>query len=54
VNHQLADDHKDVLLNPAAVFGVLSKSTEAYDRGRRFAAYRRLPSLRDYLLVSLN
>jgi Uma2 family endonuclease len=31
---------------------VLSKSTEAYDRGRKFAAYRSMPSLRDYVLVS--
>jgi Uma2 family endonuclease len=31
---------------------VLSESTEAYDRGGKFAHYRRLPSLRDYVLVS--
>ena len=31
---------------------VLSDSTEAYDRGEKFAHYRRIPSLRDYLLVS--
>lgn len=30
---------------------VLSPSTEAYDRGRKFAAYRLLPGLRDYLLL---
>jgi Uma2 family endonuclease len=30
---------------------VLSDSTEAYDRGRKFAAYRQMESLRDYILV---
>jgi Uma2 family endonuclease len=49
---QLADDYKDTLLNPVIVIEVLSKSTEAYDRGHKFAEYRRLESLRDYVLVS--
>jgi Uma2 family endonuclease len=31
---------------------ILSPSTEAYDRGRKFASYRMLPSLHEYLLVS--
>lgn len=46
------DDRADVLLNPVAIFEVLSPSTEAFDRGEKFAHYRRIPSLRDYLLVS--
>ena len=29
----------------------LSPSTEDYDRGRKFQAYRTLPSLQDYLLI---
>jgi Uma2 family endonuclease len=29
-----------------------SDSTEAYDRGNKFAIYRQIPSLREYLLVS--
>jgi Uma2 family endonuclease len=33
------------------VIEVLSPSTAAYDRGDKFAAYRALPSLREYLLV---
>ena len=33
---------------------VLSPSTAAYDRGAKFAAYRRLPSLAEYLLVDLD
>ena len=47
-----ADDQKDVLLNPTVVFEVLSPSTEAYDRGRKAAFYRTLPSLSDYVLVA--
>lgn len=31
---------------------VLSPSTEAYDRGRKFAHYRHLPGLQHYLLIS--
>lgn len=46
------DDRLDVLLDPIALFEVLSKSTEAYDRGAKFAHYRRIPSLRSYVLVS--
>jgi Uma2 family endonuclease len=42
----------DVLANPKVIVEVLSKSTEAYDRGDKWDAYQRLPSLTDYLLVS--
>lgn len=38
--------------NPAAVFEVLSPSTEAYDRGVKFDLYRQLPTLADYVLLS--
>ena len=46
------DERADTLLNPIAIFEVLSPSTEAFDRGEKFAHYRRLPSLRDYVLVA--
>jgi Uma2 family endonuclease len=36
---------------PVLVVEVLSPSTEAFDRGQKFAAYRRLPSLQEYLLI---
>jgi Uma2 family endonuclease len=49
---ELTEDYKDTLLNPVVVIEVLSKSSEAYDRGHKFAAYRRLASLREYVLVS--
>ncbi|MCT7984722.1 Uma2 family endonuclease [Laspinema sp. A4] len=37
---------------PCLIVEVLSKSTEAYDRGRKFRMYRQNPALIDYLLVS--
>lgn len=49
---QLLDEQRDTLLNPTVVVEVLSPSTEAYDRSRKFAHYRRITSLRDYILVS--
>lgn len=48
---QLRDDHRDTLQNPLLIAEVLSESTEAYDRGRKFELYRSIPSLLDYLLV---
>lgn len=49
---ELEDDHVDTLLNPSVIVEVLSPSTEAYDRGEKFAQYRGLPSLREYVLVA--
>jgi len=46
------DEQKDTLLNPTLIIEVLSKSTEAYDRGEKFAHYRKVDSLTEYLLVS--
>ena len=46
------DEGEDTLLNPMVVFEVLSDSTEAYDRGKKFEHYRQIPSCREYLLVS--
>jgi|SRR5690606_10438737 len=39
-------------VNPTLIVEILSDSTEAYDRGEKFAHYRKLPSLREYVLVS--
>lgn len=39
---------------PSLVVEVLSPGTAAYDRGGKFAAYRMLPSLKEYLLVDLD
>ena len=49
---QFEDAQVDTLLNPTVIVEVLSQSTEAYDRGEKFAHYRRLDSLREYVLVS--
>jgi Uma2 family endonuclease len=38
--------------NPTVLFEVLSPSTEAYDRGTKFEQYRKLSTLREYVLVS--
>jgi Uma2 family endonuclease len=37
--------------HPSLICEVLSASTEAYDRGGKFAAYRTLESLNEYLLI---
>jgi len=39
-------------LNPSVLLEVTSDSSEEYDTGAKFDAYRTLPSLRDYILVS--
>lgn len=41
----------EALLNPTVLFEVLSDSTEAYDRGEKFAHYAAIPSLQEYVLV---
>ena len=43
-----------VLLNPAVVFEVLSKSTESRDRGEKREDYMRLQSLRHFVMVAQN
>jgi Uma2 family endonuclease len=49
---QYIDDQFDTLLNPVVLFEVLSDSTKAYDRGKKFQSYRTVESLRDYVLVA--
>jgi Uma2 family endonuclease len=49
---KFADNQADTLLNPVLLIEVLSPSTEAYDRGFKFAQYRKLETLREYALVS--
>ena len=46
------DDQKDTVVNPTLIVEVLSPSTEAYDRGMKFDQYRRIASLREYVLVA--
>jgi Uma2 family endonuclease len=49
---QFADDRRDTVVNPVLIVEVHSESTQAYDRGKKFEQYRRLPSLREYLLAA--
>ena len=45
-------DQFDTLLNPHVIIEVLSSSTEAYDRGAKFAHYRSIESLQAYVLIA--
>jgi Uma2 family endonuclease len=49
---QFEDNEHDTLTNPVLLVEVLSDSTEAYDRGKKFEHYRRVPSFREYLLIA--
>lgn len=49
---QFDDSHLDTLLNPTLIVEVLSDSTEAYDRGRKFEHYCKLESLAEYVLIA--
>jgi Uma2 family endonuclease len=42
----------NTIVNPIVLVEVLSDSTEAYDRGEKFAHYQRIPSLKEYVIVS--
>jgi Uma2 family endonuclease len=37
---------------PKLIIEVLSPSTESFDRGEKFAFYREIPSLQEYILVN--
>jgi Uma2 family endonuclease len=43
---------EQAVTNPTLIVEVLSRSTEEYDRGDKFEHYKRLASLRQYVLVS--
>lgn len=49
---EFEDAELDTLLTPTVIIEVLSPSTEAHDRGKKFAGYRHLPTLREYVLVA--
>lgn len=46
------DVRHDTLLNPRIIIEVLSSSTEAYDRGKKFVHYGTIESLTECLLVA--
>ena len=51
--HENDRQAEQYLSHPTVIIEVLSDSTEAYDRGAKFAAYRLLPSLKEYMLVDI-
>jgi len=56
---EYVNNRTDIIVNPVVIIEVLSKSTQAYDpcgiceaaRGKKFNAYRTIPSFQEYLLV---
>src|SRR5206468_11320243 len=46
------DEHNDTLLNSVVIIEVLSESTEAYDRGKKFEQYQHIESLVEYILIA--
>ena len=46
------DEHFDTLVNPVLIVEVLSPSTAAYDRVKKFGYYRTIESLSEYLLIA--
>lgn len=49
---EVLDEHNDVVTNPTVIIEILSPSTEAYDRGEKFAAYQQSDSFQEYVLVA--
>jgi len=49
---QFEDAGLDTLLNPTVVIEVLSKTSEARDRGEKFSDYRAIESVREIVFVS--
>lgn len=48
---ELQAGRKDTVVNPCFIAEVLSKSTQNYDRGEKFLAYRTIPTFQEYLLI---
>jgi Uma2 family endonuclease len=49
---QLVDPKPQSLVNPQVIVEILSETTARYDRGDKWSAYRTIPSLTDYVMVS--
>ena len=49
---EFEDNEFDTLINPFVIMEILSDSTEAFDRGKKFKAYQQIPNLKEYILVS--
>ncbi len=51
-DEEFEDDIEDILLNPNLLIEILSKSTEAYDRGTKFEFYQTIESFNEYILIT--
>jgi Uma2 family endonuclease len=54
--HEVSQDEnrtsrEDFILHPKLIVEVLSDSTEAFDRGDKFADYKTIPELEEYVLI---
>ena len=49
---QFHDRRRDVVINPVAIFEILSPSTEKVDRSIKFEMYQELENLREYVLIA--
>ena len=47
-----SNEDTKAIVNPILLIEVLSDSTEAYDRGKKFEYFSKLPSLREYVLIN--
>ncbi|MBC8044922.1 MAG: Uma2 family endonuclease [Rhizobacter sp.] len=50
-DQNMLEDNNETLLNPMVIIEVVMPETEACDRGKRFKFYRRLPSVKEYVLI---
>ncbi|WP_110988177.1 Uma2 family endonuclease [Acaryochloris thomasi] len=48
---KLQTGRKDTVMNPIFIAEVLSESTQGYDRGDKFSAYRTVATFEEYLLI---
>lgn len=48
---ELKPGRRDTVMNPILLVEVLSDSTQGYDRGNKFEAYRTIPTFQEYLLI---
>jgi Uma2 family endonuclease len=49
---QILEGQNDIIINPSVIIEIVSESTEAYDRGKKFMLYRQIPSLKEYILIA--
>lgn len=49
---ELKPGRRDTVMNPIVLVEVLSGSTEQYDRGDKFGAYRTIATVQEYVLVA--